>query len=192
MPSEQGPPTERSILWRRLDRPGHDACRLFRQDSSWRLAGTAVFAHEGLPCRLEYEVSCNSAWETREARVSGWIGARPIDSRLSVDSARNWRLDGIESAPTRGCVDLDLNFSPSTNLLPVRRLRLAVGAEGRVRAAWLRFPSFSLEPLDQLYRRLDDATYRYESATGFTADLSVDEVGFVTRYPGFCEVEARG
>lgn len=31
--------------------------------------------------------------------------------------------------------DLDLNFSPSTNLIPLRRLGLAVGAEAPVRAA---------------------------------------------------------
>jgi len=33
--------------------------------------------------------------------------------------------------------------------------------------------------------------YRYESAGGrFTAELEVDAYGFVTRYPGFCEMEA--
>lgn len=91
-----------------------------------------------------------------------------------------------------GCIDLDLNFSPSTNLLPIRRLGLAVGQEAAARAAWLRFPSFTLEPLDQRYRRIDAATYRYESAGGFAADLAVDAAGVVTRYPGFCEVEVGG
>lgn len=37
------------------------------------------------------------------------------------------------------CVDIDLNFSPSTNLLPIRRFDLSVGASAIVRAAWLRF-----------------------------------------------------
>jgi uncharacterized protein len=190
VPSEEVPPTKRSILWRRLDRSGHEFCRLLYRDSAWRLDGTAVFAYEGLPCRLDYRVSCNSSWETEEATVTGQVGDRLIEKRISVDSTRRWRLDGVESAPVRGCIDLDLNFSPSTNLLPIRRLSLAVGAQAQVRAAWLRFPSFALEPLDQSYRRLDESTYRYESATGFAADLSVDGVGLVTRYPGFCELEA--
>jgi hypothetical protein len=89
-----------------------------------------------------------------------------------------------------GCIDLDLNFSPSTNLLPIRRLNLAVGDEAQVRAAWLRFPSFELEPLFQTYRRIDESTYRYLSSTGFAADLEVSSVGFVTNYPGIWEVEA--
>ena len=33
-----------------------------------------------------------------------------------------------------------------------------------MKAAWLRFPGFTLEPLEQLYRRVDDVIYRYESA----------------------------
>jgi hypothetical protein len=89
-----------------------------------------------------------------------------------------------------GCIDLDLNFSPSTNLLPVRRLGLSVGQRAGVNAAWLRFPSFTLEPLEQVYQRLSEDTYRYESAGGrFTRELSVNQAGFVTHYPGFWQVE---
>jgi hypothetical protein len=85
-------------------------------------------------------------------------------------------------------VDLDLNFSPSTNLLPIRRLRLDVGQEAAVRAAWLRFPGFTLEPLEQRYRRTADDAYRYESAGGaFVRDLTVNDEGFVVRYPGLWE-----
>lgn len=89
-----------------------------------------------------------------------------------------------------GCIDLDLNFSPSTNLLPIRRLGLAIGQEAVARAAWLRFPSFTLEPLEHLYRRIDATTYRYESAGGrFVTELQVNAAGFVTYYPNFWQVE---
>ena len=55
---------------------------------------------------------------------------------------------------------------------------------------WLRFPSFALEPLEQVYRRLDAGTYRYESAGGsFVRELAVDDAGFVTLYPGLWESE---
>ena len=67
--------------------------------------------------------------------------------------------------------------------LPVRRLGLGVGEAGAVRAAWLRFPSLALEPLDQTYTRTGPLAYRYSSAGGaFTADLAVDAAGFPTRY----------
>jgi hypothetical protein len=89
------------------------------------------------------------------------------------------------------CIDIDLNFSPSTNLLPIRRLGLEIGQQAEVRAAWLRFPSCKLEPLVQVYRRIGPNAYRYESAGGkFVADLQVDDNGFVTQYPNFWQVEA--
>jgi hypothetical protein len=109
---------------------------------------------------------------------------------LVVDREHRWRLNGIERPVVTGCIDLDLNFSPSTNLLPIRRLNLAVGQAAEVRAAWLRFPNFELEPLSQVYRRIDESTYRYESGGGrFVADLAVNSVGFVTNYPAIWQAE---
>jgi hypothetical protein len=69
-------------------------------------------------------------------------------------------------------------------------LSLAIGSEASVRAAWLRFPSFILEPLDQTYCRTGEATYRYESDAGaFTRDLRVNTDGFVIEYPDFWRIE---
>jgi hypothetical protein len=178
------------ILWRRLDRPGHESARISFERGSWHLAGTAVFAHEQQACRLDYRIACDDAWRTRSATVAGWIGDRLVHVEVAVDPGRGWRLDGQPSPAVAGCTDIDLNFSPSTNLLPIRRLDLAVGQSAAVRAAWLRFPGLGLEPLDQVYRRTGEAIYRYESGDGaFVRDLTVDAAGFVTRYPGFFEVE---
>lgn len=161
------------------------------RDARWNLTGTAVFLHEGKPCQLDYVIVCDSLWRTESGKVSGWVGDEEIEVDLAADPDRRWRFQGRECAEVAGCVDLDLNFSPSTNLLPIRRLGLAVGEEAEVRAAWLRFPSFALEPLQQTYRRIGVSTYRYESAGGkFVRDLEVNAAGLVTRYPGFWEVEA--
>lgn len=65
-----------------------------------------------------------------------------------------------------------------------------MGQSAPVRAAWLRFPELSLEPLDQRYGRSAEGTYVYESRGGqFRAELAVNDVGFVTRYAGFWEAE---
>ncbi|MDZ7344355.1 MAG: putative glycolipid-binding domain-containing protein [candidate division KSB1 bacterium] len=179
-----------SILWRRLDQPGHESARLDFHQSRWHLTGTAVFAHQQQPCRLDYLVVCNSEWQTLSGKVAGWVGNNAVEIELSVDSAHRWQLNGTACPQVAGCIDLDLNFSPSTNLLPIRRLTLVIGEETEVKAAWLRFASFTLEPLSQRYRRIDAATYRYESAGGrFVADLQVNDIGFVTRYPNFWQVE---
>jgi hypothetical protein len=180
---------DESILWRRLDRPGHEAARLSRHASEWRWAGTAVFAGDGRPCVLEYRVVCGPDWRTLSAQVAGWLGNTAVEVELRVDAGQ-WRLNGALCPAVDGCLDLDLNFSPVTNLLPIRRLDLAIGQEAPVAAAWLRFPSFALERLDQLYRRTGETSYRYESGGGaFVADLHVNAAGFVVDYPGFWQVE---
>ncbi|HJZ80178.1 MAG TPA: putative glycolipid-binding domain-containing protein [Pyrinomonadaceae bacterium] len=182
--------TNNSILWRRLDRHGHESARILIRADLWNLHGTAVFAHEQLPCRLDYHIVCDSCWHTQSAKVAGWVGNSPIEIAIAVSRERRWRLNEAECPGVAGCVDLDLNFSPATNLLPIRRLELAVGQEGEVRAAWLRFPGLKLEPLEQRYKRIDQNTYRYESGGGeFVAQLSVNEDGFVAKYPNFWEVE---
>ncbi|HEV7919718.1 MAG TPA: putative glycolipid-binding domain-containing protein [Thermoanaerobaculia bacterium] len=167
------------ILWQWVDRPGHEASRL----SGTSLEGASVFAHQGAPVSLAYSIVCDSSWRTLSANVRGFIGPRPVD--VSIIAGDPWLLNGEEQRQVAGCIDIDLNFSPVTNLLPIRRLGLPVGEEAAVRAAWLRFPSMLLEPLEQTYRRLSPDLYRYTSAGGaFTADLRVNEEGWVVDYPG--------
>jgi len=178
------------ILWRRIDTPGHEACRVFSCKKEWHLAGTTVFAHDHQTCRLDYSVICDADWNTLSGRVSGWLGNKTIDIDIAVAADHSWKLNGVECPAVLGCTDLDLNFSPSTNLLPIRRLNLDIGQKAEVKAAWLRFPSFELEPLPQVYRRLGESTFRYESAGGsFVADLEVDASGFVTNYPDLWKAE---
>jgi len=180
-----------SILWRGFVLPGHEACRLFSQDARWHLEGTAVFSHEQQPCRLDYQVLCDAAWRTLSTSVEGWVGNTVIAIQIKTDANGHWWLNEVEQPDVTGYIDIDLNFSPSTNLLPIRRLNLAIGQKADVKAAWLRFPSFHLEPFPQQYHRLEENIYRYESAGGqFVADLTVNRSGFVVDYPGIWQAEA--
>jgi uncharacterized protein len=180
-----------TILWRGLFFPGHESCSLFSPGTEWHLRGTAVFSHEQRPCRLDYQIVCDPAWRTISAKVEGWLHHQLIECRIKTNIDGHWWLNEVEQPDIEGCIDIDLNFSPSTNLLPIRRLGLAIGEVAEVKAAWLRFPSFQLELLPQQYRRLDENTYRYESAGGqFVAELSVNSSGFVIDYPNLWQAEA--
>jgi hypothetical protein len=179
-----------TILWRALHWPGHEASCLYRYESEWCLEGTALFLYEGKPSRLSYLIAADQIWRTRTAVVSGWVSDKDISLELSVDAHRRWQVNGVAKHAVEGCVDLDLNFSPCTNLLPIRRLNLEVGEKAEVQAAWLRFPSFDLEPLAQVYERLGEFRYRYSSRGGeFVTELTVNRSGFVTVYPKLWEVE---
>jgi hypothetical protein len=180
-----------AMLWRRLDQPGHDSARLFFHDTQWHLTGTAVFVESAQPCRLDYRVVCDASWRTLAASVAGWLGHRAISIELRADGAGRWQLNDADCPAVAGCLDVDLSFTPATNLLPIRRLALPVGEKAAVRSAWLTFPALTLEPLDQLYRRTHVTTYAYESNGGsFSTELEVNGDGFVTFYPNLWEAEA--
>ena len=178
---------DRFVLWRRLDLPGQEWSRLLGGPPP-SLAGSAVLAHDGRPCRLDYAVHCDSRWRTLSASVAGWVGRERVLVELTADADGRWRLNGKDVPAVAGCVDVDLAFTPSTNTLPIRRLALDVGGADDVRAAWLRFPELTLEPLEQRYHRTAVARYRYESRGGaFTGELEVDEAGMVLRYANVWE-----
>jgi hypothetical protein len=87
-----------------------------------------------------------------------------------------------------GARDIDLGFTPATNLMPLRRLpdvgRMAT------RAAWLREPGGGLTVLDQSYTRERGHLVSYHAEqTGFSTQLKVGPHGFITLYPGFWEAD---
>jgi hypothetical protein len=166
-----------TVPWRGLDLPGHEIAFLDELDQGWKLSGTALFSCEEGPTKLDYAIVCNPAWRTDSAQISGAIGKRRVSLNVSVGARRKWRLNGVECGAVEGCLDIDLGFSPSTNLLPIRRLAPAVGEV-----------DFAL--LAQVYRREGETTYRYESAGGaFVRSLEVNAVGFVTSYTGLWVAE---
>jgi len=181
-----------SILWRRLDVPGHELAELRPTTSGWQLRGIALFAHAERPCRLEYDIRCDRDWRTEIATIGGNAGETTVALELLRNPAGEWAVGGSKIWELTDCDDVDLNFSPSTNMLPIRRSGLAVGESARVRAAWVLFPELKLEVLEQVYTRTGPETYRYESANGkFRRELTVDAVGFVLEYPDFWRAEAR-
>ena len=172
-----------AILWRRLDRPGHDACTLRLEDGAWYLEGAAVWADRDGPAFMDYSVICGEDWEVRSARLQGRIGARPLTLSIRRGADDEWRVNGDVVPDSHGLRDLDLGFTPATNTIPLRRL--AQTGEGASAAAWLDDSDWRLKPLHQTYRRAQPGIWDYTSVQhDFQARLTVDRNGFVTDYPG--------
>ena len=95
-----------------------------------------------------------------------------------------WRSSGRELHELNGCEDVDLALTPATNTLPIRRLNLQIGRTDSVVAAWVKLPDLEVQRLPQRYTRLTKDTYRYASDTGFSAEITVDDLGLVSSYAG--------
>lgn len=179
-----------TILWRRLDKPGHDACRLMQRDDGWLIKGAAAFRHEAGAAALNYEIECDPEWRTRQGVVKGWVGSHRVGLRITRNSTGSWILNGRTVPNLQECVDLDLGFTPATNLPQLRRIELQVGQAAVVPVAWLDPPFGSLELLQQHYERRTDQEYWYEAPRfDYAALLQVSAVGFVQRYPNLWEAE---
>jgi uncharacterized protein len=188
-----------SVLWRRLDTPGHDACSLSslagsggdQRASGWQLEGAAAFRHDGEPAWLAYRVACDADWSTREGHVRGWLGTRPVEFTIVRPVQGDWTLNGEAVAGLGHLVDLDFGFTPATNLPQLRRVALAEGRAEDVPVAWLDVSAGTLTQLPQRYERRAGGAYWYESpSTGYAALLEIDAIGFVRAYPQLWEAES--
>lgn len=174
--------TTKRVAWRRSDEIETDeTCTLTVRGSGYSLVGTVIGADGGVPVRVEYRVLVGGDGLTTAAHVRDLRGFETRTIALERNAKGSWTVDGVAGRALRGCTDVDLGCSPSTNTLPIRRLRLAVGASKTIQAAWVRFPELSVVKAAQTYTRLDEFTYRYSSPT-YEAELTVDDDGLVTAY----------
>lgn len=174
--------TTRRVSWRRSDEMETDEhCTMTLRDGGLSLVGTVLGAEGGTPVRIEYRVLADGAGLTTAAHVRDLRGFDQRTMTLERDVKGNWSVDGTVVKGLKGCTDVDLGCSPSTNALPIRRLRLGVGASHKIQAAWVRFPELTVVKAAQTYTRLDEFTYKYASAT-FEAELTVDDDGLVASY----------
>ncbi|KUL39020.1 putative glycolipid-binding domain-containing protein [Actinoplanes awajinensis] len=202
------------LFWERRDVPGCEHVRLDAQNGLY--ARGTVLAAEPVEFACHYEIQTDPSWATVRLDVrsegAGW--ARGV--RLELAAGR-WRvttseqgdldaalvdagharagLPGIEDPDLLyGVFDVDLSGSPLTNTLPIRRRALLTGEVGvshRVSVAWVLVPSLEVVQADQIYTPLGENRVRFASET-FAADLTVDDDGFVTDYPGLARMITLG
>jgi putative acetyltransferase len=122
-------------------------------------------------------VEVDRTWRTRRAEVV--VAGRP--RRLTCDAEGTWWLDGTPASWLTGAVDVDVEVTPSTNTLPIRRLSTSGTEVAEVTAAWVRVPGDGIELRAQHYARTGPDRWRYRSASS-SVDLTVDEHGLVEAY----------
>jgi hypothetical protein len=173
------------VSWMALQWPGFEhviasfGAAGFQADS-WLI----IDAETGL-ARVSYLLSCDSRWQVTDLAVTVTDAAAQRTLRLRRDAGGHWHGDGASPVPDLdGCVDVDINRSPLTNTLPVRRLGLGAGQSRDLDVVYVSVPELTVRPVRQRYTLLPGAgpVYRYESGS-FSADLPVDGDGFVIDYP---------
>jgi hypothetical protein len=179
----------RAVLWLRHEPTATETFLLSSDEGGWHLEGDVVALLDDKPAHIRYRITCDPGWRTLAAEVSQEAAGARRELHITVRDGGRWWVEGAEDTRLRGCTDIDLEISPCTNTIPIRRLDLAVGQEADVTAAWVRFPGLTIEPLQQRYTRTDANRYRYASRD-FATHIDVDDLGLVTRYEGEWSQEA--
>jgi hypothetical protein len=173
----------RTIEWRHLWREGGGIEHTVLESS--RAVGR-IECHAGAdPFELEYEVRWDPRWNARF--LSYRLRARGVTHYRSVsaDGAGHWAIDGLPDRRLYGGLDVDLWPTPFTNTMAIRRILGARQTAATLRAAWLDPFAGTVSAREQRYARLAPGLWRFESLDdGFSAELSVDDDGFVLDYPG--------
>lgn len=189
-PRAEHAPLPATAAWtHRGARDGFEVVFLRPVGAGYRLEGHTAAVEDGRAWIVRYEILLDERWLTRSAIVTGRssVGERTI--RVDSNGSGIWRVDDTPAPHLDGCLDIDLEASSCTNMMPVRRLRLSIGHHADVPAAYVRAPDPLLERLEQRYLRLEDdgPNQRYDYAApefGFSSRIVYDASGVVLEYPG--------
>jgi uncharacterized protein len=122
--------------------------------------------------------------------VTGFVGDAAIDCYIIRDRDK-WLLDGVEIQGLGPLLDLDLSFTPATNLLQLKRTQPQVGQSLAIPAAWFDLDTTTLTELPQLYERLSDTMFRCAApSVPYEGLLEISLDGFVESYPDLWRREA--
>jgi uncharacterized protein len=174
-------------VWEWRDRPGLESALLRIGSQSSHIEGIAVMVLEGHAGRLAYTVLLDEAGQVTDAQVSLKIGEGEQRVQLTRQVGA-WSVDGAARPDLDACIDIDIMGSPSTNTLPIRRHQWAPGQARDFDMAYIRLPDLIVLSVRQRYTCLDATGRRFEYlsvASGFRAEISVDEHAIVTEYPPY-------
>ena len=197
------------LFWERSDTAGSEHA-LVDARSGLYARGSAL-AVDPVPYTCRYELQTDPSWVTARFEVNaegaGWARSVRLElaaGRWRTTTSEQGNLDAALAAAGHpgaglpgtedpdllyGAFDVDLSGSPLTNTLPIRRLGLLkaeAGVARRVSVAWVLVPSLEVVQADQIYTPLGDGRVRFASET-FSADLAIDDDGFVRDYPGLAK-----
>ncbi len=186
--------TTTTIMWQNKDEADY-SIEYFNLTSEYdmnTMKGTVILLLDQVPTLVYYEIVSDKYWKTRSMKISQQM---PDNKNMSIDlrvsREQNWReYDTYTSSPrstiinfVSGLYDVDLQVTPSTNSLPINRLRLKEGESRKIDVVWISFPGLTLDRQEQKYSRINNRYYKFEiPSTGFRAQLEVDKLGFVINY----------
>jgi hypothetical protein len=174
----------RSLRWSAWDgcEAGLEHVDVRPADGGLTMSGVIIGQKEGAKFGLHYRLKVDSTWRTRILHLQTTSG-HTLD--LESNGQGTWTENGKPQPELQGCIDVDIQATPLTNTLPIRRLEWEAGQAVDIRLCYIAVPDLAVSLRTQRYTALmPGSLFQFESLdSGFMTDLPVDENGFVVDYP---------
>jgi hypothetical protein len=174
--------------WRVPNEPGLEHVMLETFPTAVHANGFVIGVADAEPFRLRYHIECDATYQLQRADLMV-EGKKEGALTLVREATGDWH-DGQGNGflQLAGCTEIDIEVSPITNTLPIRRLALGVGQSDVIQVVYITLPTLEFSVHRQTYTRLADHAgnqrYRYRSlTTEFEAEIEVDAEGLVVDYP---------
>lgn len=171
------------LAWAALDCAGLEHVMTRADEDGFRADSQLVMVRDR-PFRVSYLLECDTGWRFATLTITVTDAGRERTLQLSANADAHWQADGQPRPDLDGCIDIDIDCTPLTNTLPIRRLSWAPEAIHDLSVAFVSVPDLTVRAVSQRYTLLEPRLYWYQSGA-FRADLPVDGDGFVLDYPGF-------
>ncbi|MCZ4245804.1 putative glycolipid-binding domain-containing protein [Pedobacter punctiformis] len=140
------------------------------------------------PFCIRYKINISKDWKVKDIEIQSLTDEKKRVF-LSTDLNGNWYNENNKHCPEfNGCNDIDISLTPFTNTLPINRLGEKLKNRTRIEVVYFKLPEFEIRKVIQYYSLLKPGLFKYEGVLkDFTADLPVDDDGFVIHYPDLFE-----
>lgn len=176
---------DKRIYWTSLNGEGKEELTAQFTANAFIFTSTVTGGDSDLGTKWDasYTITCDTSWRTREVEITEHLSGKKLS--LQSDREGNWLKDGQPVAFLQGCIDVDFRATPFSNTLPIRRLQLEVGESAHIEVVYINAPDLALSREKQVYTKLTEHIWRFEQPSAdFTAEVTVDDEGFVLEYPG--------
>ena len=178
--------------WTAQQWPGLEHVIVTADEAGYRADGHVIMAEDGL-VTVRYQLRCDPGLRFTGLDISVTSAAGHRALAMAADAGGTWTVDGQPRPDLSGCTDIDINCTPLTNTLPVRRLAWSPGDARDLVMAYVTVPELEVAAVGQRYTLLaadepgeepgGESRYRYESGS-FRSELRLDRDGWVVDYPG--------
>jgi hypothetical protein len=175
----------RSVRWRPVEGVGLEHLTLATTQAGIRAEAVAIGERAEPRYGVSYRIDCTADFAVTDFAVATTDGRQLAMERRGG----RWHDAAGTALPTfDDCIDIDLQGSPFTNTLPIRRERWEVGQSREFAMLYIPFDDFVPIIDRQIYTCLAPRLFRYQAADrSFEAELPVDEDGLVVDYPSLFE-----